>query len=587
MELVKFRTLRPLSTKPKASRDFFVFDTETGTIDRDGNIKYQFGARPEKLLFGVVYSENYCKVLQTPKDFQNEFLHSRYKNKTVYAHNAEYDLTAVYDNIYKFDPDAIFNGKFICASNGVCTFADSYNLLQGSVKEIGAMLGLNKEQLGDQNLISHVSRLHKDVHYCRRDCEIVYIALKRMFENCEPKLTIGSLSLTMFRRNFLVEPIRVNPELCDLFFMAYYGGRTEVFRKGKCYADVFDINSAYPYAGVMAKLPDPQNLERTFDSNKIMQIINDESFEGMITATVLYPACHIPILPIHYDDKLIFPTGKFSGAWTLIEFRYAIKTHKIKIVELGFAVYSRGIESPIKEFMLHYYNERQKSNDLFHRYTLKLFMNNLTGKFAQRIKSKSVYVENPKDIGKQMQLRKIDECEIIEVNDGCFIQYEIPERVVKHSIACFAAYITAFTRIHLHKFMNQKPHVILYCDTDSIFAESFAPKNLSDKLGGWKKENYKVTRIHAPKDYEVQKELLADDTLKLFKRTKKIKGVKKGSRQISDNVFEVLRMIKTKESFKLKDKIPAGTFKKMNKVLTRNYTKRKVKKSGETIAIQL
>lgn len=574
MELTKYRKLRPLSQTPKRSRTFYVFDTETGKVFSNGKIEYSFGARPEKLLFGVVYSENYCKVLLRPEDFKKEFMHARYRNKIVYAHNAEYDLTAVFDNIYTFDPEAIFNGKFICMTNGNCTFADSYNLLQGSVKEIGKMLGLNKEQLGDANRVSHIDNLKSDVHYCRRDCEIVYNALVKLFENNEPALTIGSLALKLFRRNFLKEAIKIHP-FSDEFFKAYYGGRTEAFYIGKCDAEVFDINSAYPYAGVKAKFIDPCNLLKTKDANEIELILNDPQYEGMITATIFYPDVHIPILPVRGDGKLIFPTGKFSGAWTLIEFRYAISTHKIKILGLGFCIYSKGIESPIKEFMLHYYKERQKSNDLLHRYNTKLFMNNLTGKFAQQKKTKCVYVEHDRDIAKTMKRLKIKDCEIVEVNKGYFIQYETALSIPHHSIAPWAAQITAFTRVHLHKFMNQKPKAILYCDTDSIFAQKFKPMGIGTALGQWKKEDYNITRIRGPKDYEMND------------GKRKLKGVTKNAHEISDNIFEFMRMIKTKESFNLKSGIPAGTFVKHTKVISGIYTKRKLKKDGTTNPLKL
>src|SRR5690606_13306568 len=124
--MIQTRTyLRPTKLGKK-SKDFFVFDVETGIEHPDGSIEYLLSARPEHLIFGVVYGkikgEIFYKVINTVKEFQKEFKHKRYKNKIVYAHNAEYDISCLYGNIYHMDPDAIFNGKFITATNGNCFF---------------------------------------------------------------------------------------------------------------------------------------------------------------------------------------------------------------------------------------------------------------------------------------------------------------------------------------------------------------------------------------------------------------------------------------------------------------------------------
>lgn len=228
----KRRYLRPL-TFGKKSKKFYVFDTETGISHKGGKIEYILSARPEHLIFGVVYGpDGYYKVLSTPKEFKSEFKKKQYKNKIVYAHNAEYDLSAVYGNIYELDREAIFNGKFISCSNGVCRFADSYNLLPTSVKKLGELLGLNKAQLGDANLVSHTKNLQNDINYCFRDCEIVYKSLEKIFEDVEPCYTIGSLALKIFRNKYLTKTIKINDH-SDLFFNALYGGRTEAFRIGK------------------------------------------------------------------------------------------------------------------------------------------------------------------------------------------------------------------------------------------------------------------------------------------------------------------------------------------------------------------
>ncbi len=120
-----------LKPAKKLKLDFFVFDTETRGLR----------GKSDAFIFGVVYGYNYKNVIYTVDDFKKEFLKPMYKDKKVFAHNAEYDLGVIYDNIYAFDPKAIFNGKFICATNGNCLFADSGNIFpKTSVEKLGKML---------------------------------------------------------------------------------------------------------------------------------------------------------------------------------------------------------------------------------------------------------------------------------------------------------------------------------------------------------------------------------------------------------------------------------------------------------------
>ncbi len=227
MKLKNRRYLRPLKFG-RNSKKFFVFDVETGITDKKGNIEYILSARPEHLIFGVVYGENYIKVIDNVDEFKKEFKKRMYKNKIIYAHNAEYDLSCIFGNIYTVDRGAIFNGKFICASNTNARFADSFNLLPTSVKDLGEKLGIPKGKLGS-NLKSSWKNIKEDIAYCVRDCEIVYKSLKKLFDNTEPSYTIGSLALKIFRNKYLKSSVKIN-EHSDKFFAATYGGRTEAFQ---------------------------------------------------------------------------------------------------------------------------------------------------------------------------------------------------------------------------------------------------------------------------------------------------------------------------------------------------------------------
>jgi len=587
------RKLTPLTPNGK-SQIFYVADTETGK-QRGKNIHYKLSARPEHFVIGaVVGSDGYRKVFHSREEMIHEFKTTRYRGRTVYFHNAEYDLCVLYGNIYFLDKEAIFNGKFISATNRNCTFVDSYNILQASAESIGEMLGKEKLTLGRKTKNGTIiGTLQIGIDRCVRDCEIICDALHEMFIGAKPTYTIGQLSLQMFRRYFLPEPIVVS-DLSDRFFDAYYGGRNEVFKVGKCDAKVYDINSAYPYAMSELDFPDPFALhERYVYPDEVPYLI--ERYEGMITARIRYKKdLHIPPLPLRHDGKLLFPLGAFSGSWCFNEFRIAMPF--IEIITPCKLIISRPIASPFKEFITHYFTERQKTDNDFSRYYYKLFMNNLYGKLAQKIKNAFVMLRNESDIRRLMKKHNSISAEIIRTYYGSFLNMKIPERMTKHTIACWAAYITAQVRVNLWKALHANSAKAVYCDTDSIFIEG-EPKRGSiefgENLGQWGIEKKRITRVRTLKDYAFTN--LKGDELK------KLKGVKKDAVEVEPTtkemeymaqfadpaVYEFSRMIKTKESIRRLDSVEPGTFVKQRKVITGQFTKRKIFKDGTTTPFKL
>jgi hypothetical protein len=85
------------------------------------------------------------KYIDSVESFKKEFDNDIYKDKYVFAHNAEFDLTGIFGNIIKnVDRSAVFNGKFITANYKGIKFGDSMNIYPSSVKKIGEMLGSEK-----------------------------------------------------------------------------------------------------------------------------------------------------------------------------------------------------------------------------------------------------------------------------------------------------------------------------------------------------------------------------------------------------------------------------------------------------------
>lgn len=579
------KVLKRLRPKVKIQKDFFVFDTETGHI-KDGVIKYELNGRPESFLFGVVYGDNYVKVIYTVSDFIEEFKHPRYKDKKVFAHNAEYDLNVIFGNIYKLDPTAIFNGKFIAATNGNCQFADSLNIFKTSAKKIGQMLGLEKLELGNDLVsnLEHGKIPKKDIKYCIRDCEIIYKALLIIFEDSgDIKITQATLSLTYFRRFHQPFDIAHNQHTKE-FWGSYYGGRVECFQMGKTHAHVVDANSSYPYAMVNAKFPNPKDLKKILNPpirNFLSRILFQ--YEGLIKCKIKHKKIYFGYLPIKQDGKLIFPIGVFSGIWNFNELRFAIESKVVEILEIDFIVYSAPMESPFISYINELYNQRLISTNEFEKYRLKIFMNSLYGKFAQRIEEQSKYLDNIEKYLLEIFKSQSDKTFIRLVpfsaeRMDAFLVTKIGKKFdASFAIPSFSSYITSFARVHLLKKMIElQNNKIVYCDTDSVFCEIIPINKGGSELGEWKLEDKFVTEIKGLKNYTY----ITDGEIK-----RKLKGVPEKAVEVEKNRYIYSNLIKTKEAMRRNLK-PMTKINRV-KVITGEYTKRIVINKRETKPIEL
>lgn len=601
----KTSILYTLSPSVKLCTDFYVFDVETGMKKRDGYIYWRLDARPESFIFGVIYGLNFTKVIYSVEEFKQELKDPKYKNKKVFAHNAQYDLNTIFGNIFLFDPYAIFNGKFICATNGNCVFADSMNIFIGAgVADLGKMQGLEKETLGEPGYRSK-GITQKDINYCIRDCQIVWDALLRSFEFAgDIKITQASLSMTYFRRYQMPHHIEFNSNV-SYFFDSYFGGRTEAFKIGKTHSKVIDVNSMYPDRMKNTTFPNPRTLkiEKRIDTKTFLKYLY--WYEGLAYCKVEHKKTTFGFLPYKKDGKLIFPTGVFSGCWNFNELRFAIEQKAIKILKVSKVVYGEKMESPFASFVDTLQDKKIKaevSGDDLGRSIAKYYSNSLYGKFAQRITEESIYIE---DINKQWDLIREYQSKFLFVklqmfnkdrNDAFLIVNSVKTMTVSYCIPSFASYITSAARVELlKKMLAMEKNSIVYCDTDSIFFEIDDGIISSLELGGWKVENKIVTEIKGLKNYKYintsKKEVWRvkgvpvdkGKTVKLFEgeTEKEVKIVE----QISSDSFIYYNLVKSKEA--LKRKIEPGQLIKRNKTVKNIYDKREILKNGLTKPIYI
>jgi hypothetical protein len=572
------KRLNPLKRKKGVDiSDFYVIDTET----------WGLSPKPENLAFGIIYQPGWYRRFNNVTELETILKKRRFRNRKIFGHNIEYDLTAIWGNIFQnLDAEAVFNNKFIYCKWGKSThFFDSMNLFPMSLEKIGKQLGYPKgetpEKFFETSNKGKFEITEQDVNYCLTDCEITYKALFNFFQvTGNIKMTIGSMAMTFFRERFLKKPIFYN-EHNEQFFNSYYGGRTEAFYLGDCSANAIDINSLYPFVMKTIKFPNPTKLKKgkKHDLQYFMRILG--YYEGCARLNVIHRKTDYGFLPYKHNHRLCFPVGKLSGWWNFNEIRFALEHEAIDIIDIKEFYYAPSEKSIFAEFIDYVYGKRIEQNGGFMELIYKLLMNNLYGKFAQRRKTKRTYYETP-PFEYIKGLNERDEWFNIQTlgegrEDIFLIEKNLKMEKSHTAVPSYASYITSAARIMLLKIIleNSQKIRILYSDTDSIFYEGDLDNttvDLGKELGQWKIEDKKIIQIRGLKNYRV---------VEGGKTFDKIKGIPKSAKLINGRyvyktymkTFSGIRGIKGRET---------GDSFEMSKKLSGRYNKRKVFKDGST-----
>jgi hypothetical protein len=98
----------------------------------------------------------------------------------------------------------------------------------------------------------------------------------------------------------------------------YKGGRVEIFTMRGSGLHYYDFNSSYP---AVLRLPMPVGAKiEAF--GQLDWTMLERGFVGFVECEVFIPpSCNVPPLPFEKDNKLVFPTGRFSGVWDADELK--------------------------------------------------------------------------------------------------------------------------------------------------------------------------------------------------------------------------------------------------------------------------
>ncbi len=401
------------------------------------------------------------------------------------------------------------------------------------------------------------------------------------------QLTVGASALRLFQQKYFTDYWIRNDDFLSIFErQAYYGGRTELFRKGKFYTYNYDVNSMYLSIMRDCLIPDVSTTKYIENGKNYKNHFDD--YLGIYHCRVKAPKdIYIPVLPVKHEGKLKFPKGEFEGTWCSTELKKAIEKG-YKIIKVYDYIYYRQAKPYFSEFAKFVWSKRaeykakgNKGMDLM----IKKIGNSLYGKFAQRNASEF--------FGKLTELDQLPEvCELIDNGDGeIWIRVTGEKIPASFEFPAISAFITSYARLKLYSGIEANEEAMIYCDTDSL--KLLAPAKSIDigkDLGQFGFEGNEEIEFFKPKFYfdETQKDVnINKEKLETSSNEKsftgyKCKGVPKRAEVIErtpDYVkFKYLKPLKEREAVRRKSK--PNIWVEVVKIATFEDDKRKWKKDG-------
>jgi len=479
----------------------------------------------------------------------------------IVFHNASFDMRYI-QKIIDWN-ETLYSGTKVISAKTIWgnQIFDTLNFFQASLEKLIQEFNLNEEGIFKLSLDDLESRCKNDAKATWKIFDILQKFFIRKF-GISIRPTIGATALKVFQTNFFEDKWfrDENAKKADEFERsAYYGGRTEIFRRGTLAVEAYDVNSMYPAVMKNEYLPRPNRAKwlNTPPIEKVMALIESKTL-FILEGTLFIPDQKIPPLPVKAappggkDIKLLFPVGEVSGVWCSPEVEAALK-YGARPVKIDHVLYYPEKGKFFEKFVDSVYSERirakaeGKSAETF---MLKVLMNSLYGKFGQRNGKSTDYL--PLSGDEAFSLLKEGARVIFTLDNNGKITSDAflitpPEEKVDsdHTFTCISAFITSYARVRLLEGMKAVGEEnVVYCDTDSIYILKDALEGIegkievdSSRLGAWKNEGENVLEFYRPKVYG-----------------EKMKGVPNHHQLISkdDNslVVEFLKVVKRKESIK-------------------------------------
>lgn len=511
--------------------------------------------------------------------------HCRQHTRTyIFAHNWSFDAPVLntFDELrergWQMTKTVIESPPVImtwCKPGLSITMLDTLNWWRMPLKKIGESLGMPKLVMPDA-----AASMRAWNKYARRDVEIIEKVCMEWWEFLRSHdlgsfaPTLASQALRAFRHRFMDHEIMIdcNMKALSLARESLHGGRTEAFRLGRIDGPihVLDVNSMYPFVMRDNEYPTALKMHARIVSIKELR---KWLAEWCVIARVRLETKR-PRYAITQAGKVIFPIGRIETCLTTPDLIDALEHDEIRSI-LESSVYAH---APIfSRFVTELYTERQKAaaaGNTTQVWLLKILMNSLYGKFAQR-----------GDVWETVAATESTDIRIwkeVDADTGIIrsyrqfagvVQEKSGERESLESHPAIAAHVTAYARTQLwNLMMTAENQNVFYCDTDSLFVNGSGRTKLrhfidASTLGALKEECvHQWVVIRGLKDYETP-------------IGSKTKGAKASAKWLETNVLEQEQWSSLPGLIRSGD-VRAPTTKVVRKTLRRIYDKGVVSLSG-------
>ena len=429
-------------------------------------------------LISGFYDGKEYKEFYSMNEMLSYIIRRKYASYRIYAHNGgKYDFLYIMEHLK--EPCEIYdiNGRIFCIKvhlpqKQTIQFFDSYYILQFSLEKLIEKMipdtkykkidiDFSKLKKATKSLKEH---LKNDVFSLFDILTIFQAAINKL--GAELKGTSASTSLDLFRRTYLENEIPTYYKHDEQIRKSYFGGRTEVYKKHLKAGFYYDFNSLYP--SVMSGKYYPVGYPHFIERYKYSP--DDTGFVQISLKMNKY----VPILPVRKDNMLLFPNGNITGFYSLEFVRELIK-RKIDF-RTGYAMLfdrSKLFDGFVRD--LYSYRMQVKDNEVM-KYSVKLLLNSLYGKFAQKIERKKFYLKPDK--------KTILKKGLMPYNIYYDIWYEELEVKLPYVLPAISSYVTTYAQLKMLDYINENTY---YVDTDSIITTEKIKTN--NDLGSLKLED--------------------------------------------------------------------------------------------------
>lgn len=444
---------------------------------------FKHGRVPEPFIWGSYDGRNF-RVF----DHASELI-QYYKKKNVYlfAHNGgnfDFHFLLPYMDECRV---MLINGRIVQMKIGEALLRDSYAIMPVPLSAIG------KQGIEYWKLEAEYRDEHRDeiVSYLCTDCTSLYAMVAEYFQVAGKKPTLASNGFAQLRAMGLA-PSRTSHTFDNHFRQFYYGGRVECFQAGEHHdINLFDINSAYPYAMSHPHAHGGQHAE----DDTLKGYTDDEIKQGFLIVRCLSHGA----FPRRDKDGITYPKGIGRFFVTGHEYLVALK-HRLIEHDKVEKIYTFEDELDMSNYVAYWFEKKQaatEAGDNVRREIAKRMLVAPYGKFAQNPITYMDYKIMPAgstidvDNGWQLDAEFADK----ELHARSVL-YKIKERLgddwpsyKMHYNVATGASITGFTRAHLlDAIATMGPENVIYCDTDCIFTTTKSPSHKlrqDGTLGAW------------------------------------------------------------------------------------------------------